>query len=305
MSKPKIVLSRCFLEPVRYNGQVVNDDFVNKLKNFVDILDFCPEVGIGLGIPRDYLIIVKDKNSKKLLQPKTGLDFTDRMLEYVKRTVNSLSDIDGAILKAKSPSCGVSSSIIYEKNLVIGKGNGFFAEELKNKFPYLPIEDEGRLRNLEIRHHFLTKIFAFSELRQLISNPEPKKLVQFHTNYKFLLLTYNQKIMRELGKIVADGNIKFEEKIVMYRDKFYSAFEKRPSIKRHVNTLNHLYGFFSRRLTEKEKRHLLNLIKKFERGRLSLKVIKELLKSLAYRFENDYILFQKYIEPYPEDLEDA
>ncbi|MCM8819107.1 MAG: DUF523 and DUF1722 domain-containing protein, partial [Candidatus Omnitrophica bacterium] len=237
MQKPKILLSRCFLKPVRYNGQIINDDFVNKLKNFVDILDLCPEVDIGLGVPREHIIIVKENNKKRLIQPKTGLDITDRMVEYAKKTVNSLYGIDGAILKAKSPSCGVSSSIIYVGKLASGKGNGIFAEELKNKFPYLPIEDEGRLRNPEIRHHFLTKTFAFSELRELISNPESKKLIQFHTHYKFLLLTYNQKIMRELGKIVADGNIKFEEKIKIYKDKFYNAFLRRPSIKRHLNTL--------------------------------------------------------------------
>ncbi|MCM8766785.1 MAG: DUF523 and DUF1722 domain-containing protein [Candidatus Omnitrophica bacterium] len=305
MVRPKILLSRCFLKPVRYNGQIVNDDFVNKLKNFVDILDLCPEVDIGLGIPREHIIIVKENNKKRLIQPKTGFDLTEKMLEYTKKIINSLFDIDGAILKAKSPCCGVSSSIIYEGKLVFRKGNGFFAEGLKNKFPYLPIEDEGRLRNPEIRNHFLTRIFAFSELRELISNTEPKRLIQFHTYYKFLLLTYNQKIMRELGKIVADGNIKFEEKIKIYKDKFYNAFLRRPSIKRHLNTLYHLYGFFSKKLTEKERKHLLNLIKKFGEGRVSLKVITELIKSLAYRFENEYVLFQKYIEPYPEELENA
>lgn len=167
-------------------------------------------------MPRPSIIIVEDENIKRLIQPKTGLDLTEKMIEYAKNVLNSLSDIDGFLLKARSPSCGVYSAKIYKDGKVVGKGDGFFARELKRRFPYLPIEDEGRLKNKEIRHHFLVRVFAFSELRELLSNQKPGKLVEFHTRYKFLLMTYNKKILWELGNLVTDGDIRFEEKITRY-----------------------------------------------------------------------------------------
>jgi len=302
MSKPKIVLSRCFISPVRYNGGIVNDDFIEKLKSYVDYIDYCPEVDIGLGIPRARIIITLDGNQKKLFQPETGRDLTYIMIYYSNKVLNELKDIDGFILKSKSPSCGVASAKLYKNNAIIGKTDGFFADAIKKFFPYLAVEDEGRLKDEEIRKHFLIRIFAFSEFRALNSNPSLKGLVEFHSKYKYLLMTYNQKSLKELGKIVADGKMSLEDKLFQYKNLFYQAFIRKPSIKRHVNTLLHLIGHFSKKLTLKEKRHLINLIEKYSKGLVEIRVILELLKSLSFRFENDYILIQKYLDPYPEEL---
>ncbi len=302
MVKPKILLSRCFCDAVRYNGGIVNDDYIEKIKPFVDYITVCPEVEIGLGVPRKKIIVVEDKNSKKLIQPETGLDLTKQMAEFTEKKIASLRDIDGFVFKAKSPSCGVGSTKLYRNGSVIGKTYGFFSDAIKRAFPNLPLEDEGRLRDERIRRHFFTKIFTFAEFRDLCENPTPKAFVNFHTKYKFLLMTYSQKHLKELGKIVADGKIPFEEKILKYKVIFYDAFLKKPSEKRHVNTLMHLLGYFSEKLNQREKRHILDLIEKFKNGQLQLNVITELLKSFSYRFENEYIMIQKYLNPYPDEL---
>lgn len=301
--KPRIILSRCFSQPVRYNGGIVHDEFINKIKNYVDFIDVCPEVEIGLGIPRKKLIIIEDNNSKKLFQPETHWELTEIMIQYAQKNINSIKDVDGFVLKAKSPSCGVGSTKLYKNNAVVGKTFGFFAEEIKKTFPYLPLEDEGRLKDEEIRKHFLIRIFAFAELREFLKNAEPKNLVQFHSRYKYLLMTYSQKSLKELGQLVSDGKIPFKEKIYMYKNKFYESFFRKPSTKRHVNTLMHLMGYVSKKINHKEKEHLINLINTYSKNKIQLKVIIELLKSLAYRFNNEYILIQKYLEPYPEDLD--
>ncbi len=301
--RPKILLSRCYSEPIRYNGGIVNDDFINKLKQYIDFINVCPEVEIGLGVPRKRLIVVKTENSKRFFQLETGKDFTERIIKFAEKTLTSLPEIDGFILKAKSPSCGVGSTKLYRNGFIVGKTYGFFAEQIRKKFPYLPLEDEGRLKDEEIRKHFLVRIFAFSEVRELFEKIEPKSLVQFHTKYKYLLMTYSQKALKELGQIVADGNLSIKEKIHRYKIKFYEAFDRKPSIKRHVNTLTHLTGYISSKLNTKEREHLINLINNYSMGKIHLKVIIELLKNLAYRFDNEYILIQKYLEPYPEDLD--
>lgn len=301
--RPKILLSRCYSEAVRYNGGIVNDDFINKLKNYIDYINLCPEVEIGLGVPRQRLIVVESDNRKRLFQPETGTDFTDKIIEFAERSLNSLPQLDGFILKAKSPSCGVGSTKLYKNGSIVGKTYGFFAEEIKKKFPFLPLEDEGRLRDEGLRKNFLIKIFSFSELRNLLENPEPRNLVLHHSKYKYLLMTYSQKTLKELGQLVADGSMPFKEKIIMYSKKFYEAFSKKPSMKRHANTLMHIMGHITKKISSKERSHLIGLINKYIDGKIQLKVIIELLKSLAFRFESEYILIQKYLEPYPEDLD--
>ncbi|MCS7179985.1 MAG: DUF523 and DUF1722 domain-containing protein [bacterium] len=302
MVRPKIVLSRCFSEAVRYNGEIVNDDFVNKLKRYVEYINLCPELDIGLGVPRKRVIIVNDNGFKRLIQPEANIDLTEKILIYSEKVINSLKDIDGFLLKAKSPSCGVGSSKIYKDEKFVGKTYGFFAEKVREKFYYLPIEDEGRLKNQEIRQHFLVRIFAFADLRELIKNCEPKKLVDFHTKYKYLLMTYSPKYLKYLGNIVADGKINIKEKIKIYKEGFYKAFLKRPLPNRHVNTLLHIFGYISDKLNTKEKKHFLSLIENYGKKKIQIEVIIELLKSLSYRFENEYLLYQKYLEPYPKEL---
>lgn len=302
MVKPRIVLSRCFLSPVRYDGGVVKDEFVDRLKEFVEFIDLCPETDIGLGIPRQRIIIVKNDESKRLIQLDTGKDLTETMKNYIDKTLKNLSEIDGFLLKSKSPSCGVGSTKLYFKDSVIGKTDGFFAEGLKNYFKELPVEDEARLKDKDIRFHFLTRIFAFAELRQLCKNPAPASLVSFHSRYKYLLMTYNQKALRELGKIVADGTPDVNKRIEKYREIFYEAFKRKPSKQRHINTLMHIFGHISDKLNKKEKRHILDLIEKYRNNMVELKVLIEIIRNLSYHFRNSYLLNQRYLNPFPDEL---
>jgi uncharacterized protein YbgA (DUF1722 family)/uncharacterized protein YbbK (DUF523 family) len=303
MDKPKIVLSRCFLEPVRYDGGIIVDEFVDRLKKYVEVVDICPEVGMGLGIPRDRLIIVLNGEEKKLIQPDRGKDLTESILGFSKETIERLPQVDGFLLKAKSPSCGVGSTKLYRGDRVVGRTYGFFAHEVNTSFPYLPVEDEKRLKDPDIRAHFLTRIFAYAELRSLLEKDGPEALIDFHTRYRYLLFTYNQSMLRRLERLVARTDIFLEEKIRLYRDMFYRSFLRRPASKRHLNTILHIVGQFSSRLNKREKSHLYTLIDKFEKDRIPLKPILEFIKSLAYRFGEEYVLIQKYIEPYPEELD--
>lgn len=302
MLKPRIVLSRCFLEPVRYNGELIKDEFVERLKPYIDYIDLCPEVDMGLGVPRQRLILIEEDEEIRLIQPEAGKDFTERIRRYSYSVIKKIDGVDGFLLKSKSPSCGVASTKLYKKGVITGKTNGLFAGMLKQAFPYTPLEDEGRLKDREIREHFLIRLFAFSKIRGLIHRRSTKELIEFHTRYKYLLMTYNQKILRELGRIVADSKTKIDDKIFQYKTLFYQAFYKKPSKKRHVNTLLHIIGHFSKFMSKKEKGHLFGLIDKFSKGLVDLDVLQEVLKSLSYRFDNEYILLQKYLTPYPEEL---
>lgn len=307
-SRPIIVLSACLnSEPVRYNGEILHNDFVEKLRRFVDFITVCPELSIGLGVPRDPIRLYSGENGYKIIQPKTNLDFTGKMEEFSRSFLARLKDVDGFILKGKSPSCGVSGTKIYRdvstKN-IIKKGSGFFAMMVKEKFPYKPVEDELRLTNEEIRHHFLTRIFSFSEMRNLEKNISSiRDLIDFHTRYKYLLLLYNQAKLIKLGRIVAGyKKTDLQKTVSIYAGIFYSAFDRKPGLKRHINVIQHIFGYFSERLNLSEKRHFLSLIKKYQEQRIPLSTLTELLKNLAFRFDVKYLIFQRYLNPYPDLL---
>lgn len=306
--KPVIVMSACLDgDRVRYNGEILHNELVEKLKNFVDIMKVCPEIGIGLGVPRDPIKIYQTEAGYRIYQTKTGLDFTEKMKDFSSRFLDGLKDVDGFILKGKSPSCGTSGTKIYrDKNAkdILRMGMGLFAQYVKEKFPLKPAEDELRLKNDEIRHHFLTKVFAFAQMRNLEKNPQSiSQLIEFHTKCKYLLMLYNQSKMIQLGKIVAGykkGNI---ERIVSdYAVIFYTAFERKPGIKKQINVIQHIYGYFSHRLNPAEKRHFLSLLKKYQSKKIPLITLLELLKSFAFRFDVKYLMAQRYFSPYPDQL---
>lgn len=300
--KPKIVFSRCFVEPVRYNAELISDELISGLMGYFETIYLCPEVEMGMGVPRQRIILVKGGEGKIYLQPDTDTDLTERVKEYAVEKLRSLTDVDGFILKAKSPSCGVGSCKLYKNGVVIGKTDGLFAEAVKGSFPHLPIEDEGRLRDIEIKRHFLIRVYAFADFRTLLNHPTPKGLVDFHTRHKYLLMTYNQARLKRLGQIVADSTTPFGQRLIEYKTNFYEALSKRPASKRHINTLQHIIGYFSDRLNQKEKGHLFALLDKFRTGHVKLMVLIELIRNLAYRFELDYLTKQSYLSPFPDEL---
>lgn len=302
MIKPKIILSKCFSYPVRYNGGIVLDDFVTKLKNFIEYELVCPEMEIGLGVPRQRLIIQQIDGEKQLFQPETKKYFTRQITNWAEGFLKSIDVVDGFLLKSKSPSCGITSANLYVEDKIAGRTDGFFAKAVKERCPFLPAEHEGRLKNPELRDHFLIRIFAFAEFRQLKKEYKAHALVRFHTRYKYLLMTYNQQGLRELGRIVADNNLPLKEKITKYETIFYRAFGKKASRARHYNTILHIFGYFKNRLNHREKSHFQNLLKEYLSKNVELRTIVEILRNFAFRFDNNYVLGQRYINPYPKEL---
>ncbi|MGC9143472.1 YbgA family protein [Hydrogenobaculum sp.] len=302
--KPNILVSSCFFEACRYNGAFISDDFVKSLSNFVNVIKVCPEVAIGLGVPRDPILIQKKGDNLRLIQPSTGIDVSQKMIEFSKNFVKDL-DIDGAILKSKSPSCGVySAKYFHENGQSLGKGPGFFAKELLEAFPDYPIEEEKRLLDEDIRYDFLTKIFAISDLKNTFKNMKDySELIDFHTRYKFTLMYYNQNIMRFLGKLVASSrNEDFDVVKDTYKKHFLKALNSKKRKISHINVLEHIFGYFSRKISSAERRHFMEVLKLFKEDKVDLFVPLYMLKAFAIRFDEEYILKQAYLEPFPKEL---
>ncbi|NIT36408.1 MAG: DUF1722 domain-containing protein, partial [candidate division Zixibacteria bacterium] len=253
-AKPVVVVSRCLeFDAVRYDGSRIRDDFVRALKPHVTFIPVCPEVEIGLGVPREPVRIVEARGRRRLVQPATGLDVTEKMQRFAAAFLDGLDAVDGFILKSRSPTSGIKDVKVYPgtaKTAPSGKGAGFFGGAVLARFGHLAVDDEGRLKNLRLREHFLTKLFALAAFRETKGSGAPKDLVQFHAENKLLLMAYNQTRMRALGRVVADaGRSPAADVLAAYEEALCAALARPPRYTANVNVLMHGLGHFSKRLS--------------------------------------------------------
>ena len=305
--KPRIVISKCIgFDPCRYNGEIVQDKFVARLVPHVEFVCVCPEVEIGLGTPRAPVRIVSSGDSFKLIQPSSGLDVSGKMREFSRGFLDGLEEVDGFILKNRSPSCGFTDVKVYsgpEKGASIGKTAGFFGGAVLEKFGDRAIEDEGRLKNLSIREHFLTRIFAFARFRRFRESASMHNLVRFHAANKLLLMAYSQTKLRELGRIVANADRKRMGAVLdLYGKCFREALNKSPRHASPINVLMHTLGYFKKKLSAREKRHFLGVLEAYRHGRTPLSSAVSILRSWVMRFESEYLSEQTFFNPFPEEL---
>ncbi len=306
-ARPRIVSSKCIeFEPCRYNGLIIRSSIVENLKKCAEFYPVCPEVEIGLGIPRDPVRVVEAEGKMELFQPATEKIFTKKMQDFSESFLNSLYDVDGFILKNRSPSCGVKNIKVYYgfKNPGSRRGGvGLFARKVLDKFSDLPVEDEGRLRNLAIRENFLTRLFTLAEFREITEKGDFNDLVEFQSRNKLLLLSYSQEYLRKMGRVLSDRHSKSLLDLKRdYGNFLRKALSSNPKITSNVNVLLHAMGYFSKGLSSHEKSFFLDSLQKYREGRIPLLVNLNILKSWIIRFGEDYLEKQTFFEPYPEDL---
>ena len=305
--KPKVVISKCIeFDHCRWNGNIIKSNLIKILKNYVEFIPVCAEVEIGLGVPRDPIKIVKS-DSLKLIQPKTMREYSKSMEEFSENFLNSISGIDGFIMKFKSPSCGLYETKYYfdenRGSAVIEKGAGLFGKAVLDKFPDIAIETEGRLTNFRIREHWLTKLFVLRYFRAIKDSYTISNLVEFHSRNKYLLMAYNQSLMREMGRIVANHLQKdFKSVIPEYEKLLLLSLIEPPSYNSHINVLMHALGYFKKSLSNQEKTFFLDELEKYRAGWIPLFVMNELLKAWIVRNNESYLNQQTYFNPYPHEL---
>ncbi|MDD1764040.1 MAG: DUF523 and DUF1722 domain-containing protein [Methanobacteriaceae archaeon] len=305
--RPRLVVSKCLgFASCRYDGSMIKSSIVNRLKNYADFYPICPEVEVGLPIPRDPIRLVENGKDIDLLQPSTGLNITKKMSEFADDFLGSLPMVDGFILKNKSPSCGIKAVRVYPhggNSRPRTDGVGAFAREVFHRFYQLPVEDEGRLRNFLIRESFLTRIFTLAEYRNLLKSRDFNDLRDFHTNYKLLLMAHNQVLSREMGRIIAYGKDKSLNELKMeYGSYLLKSISEPASAPSNVNVLQHALGYFSKKLSHDEKKFFLDSVQQYREGKIPLLLCQNLIKSWIIRFDVDYLRQQTFFDPYPQEL---
>ena len=306
-AKPKILLSKCLTNAVcRYDGQKCTEQFIESLSEFADFISVCPEKEMGMEVPRKPLRLVRDKDAVRLMQLSTGFDYTDKMQSFTEDFLLPDIDIDGAIFKSKSPSCGISGVRVYKdilKGASIAKDKGLFASFVIKKYNAYPIEDEGRLKNFRIREKFLTVVFTYSEFKSIKKRNDMDDLLDFHSKNKLLFMAYNQTKQKELDKIIA----KYDKNNITlllseYETTLLQLLDKMPRYTSNAKVMMYTFGYFSKYITTDEKEYILNLIEEYNQGEVPLSVPLSVLKYNAIRFNNNYLLNQTFLEPYPKKL---
>lgn len=169
----RIAISSCLLgQPVRYDGgHKYNDVIVESLGRLFDFVPFCPEVAIGMGVPRPPIQLVQSGNAVRALGVNNArLDVTDALAAYAERVVPELENVSGYILKERSPSCGMAGvSVCAESGTPLLQGAGIYAATLMRLLPDLPFEEEGRLMDAALREDFIERVFAYHRRRSATS----------------------------------------------------------------------------------------------------------------------------------------
>jgi uncharacterized protein YbgA (DUF1722 family)/uncharacterized protein YbbK (DUF523 family) len=305
----RVGVSACLLgEEVRFDGGHKRDDFLTRvLGPFVEWVPVCPEVEIGLGVPRDTLRLVGEERAPRLVMPRTGEDLTERMQRYAATRIRELEalQLDGYVLKRASPSCGLFRVRVYHPNgMPRGAARGVFAEELATRLPMLPIEEEGRLGDPSLRENFIERVFAAARWRAFVAaRPRARDLVAFHAAEKFAILAHSPAGYAELGRLVATaGRTLTREKLDAYGRLMMQARAARATRARHANVLQHLAGFFKRRLEGDQRAELAEVIADYRAGVVPLVVPLTLVRHHVRHHGIGYLAEQTYLNPHPKEL---
>ena len=343
MTRLKIGISSCLLgDQVRFDGGHKRDTFLTEvLAPYVEWVRVCPEVEIGLGIPRETLRLVNVGGDARMITTRTGIDHTDTMRAYARRRTAELASagLRGYVLKKDSPSCGMERVKVYDGSAPTRTGVGTYAEILKETFPALPIEEEGRLADAVLRENFIERVFAYDRLRALFDAAWTQQaLIAFHTAHKLALLAHSTTAYQALGRLVAGlpggfappdpparslartsgpaplawltrcrsfaggtapSRVELQRQ---YESSFMSALARPSTTKRHTNVLQHMAGHLKDKIDDRSKQELVSCIDEYRRGLVPLVVPLTLLRHHVRAHDIDYLAGQTYLEPHPREL---
>ena len=311
MSKPKLGISACLLgDEVRYDGGHKRDRFITgTLSKYFSLLGVCPEIAIGLGVPREPIHLVGRPDHIRVIGTrKKDLDVTEKLHAYGRKMAAELDGICGYIFKKGSPSCGLERVKLYpskrEGGMPSADGVGQYAQAFMDAAPLIPVEEEGRLNDPVLRENFIERVFVYWRWRVLLQQGlTAKRLLEFHTRHKFMVLSHSRVDYERLGRMLADLN---KRKIGQIADSYIAqlmrALKKKATRRNHTNVLQHIQGYLKKRLDKQDKAELVSIIERYRLGQVPLVVPLTLFNHHFRRYPDAYISGQYYLNPHPPEL---
>jgi uncharacterized protein YbgA (DUF1722 family)/uncharacterized protein YbbK (DUF523 family) len=308
--KIRLGISTCLLgENVRYDGGHKLDRFLtDTLGQYVEYVPVCPEVECGLGVPRESMHLEGNPESPRLITSRTKQDMTERMVSWAEKRVVELEkeEVCGFIFKSDSPSSGMERVKVYnEKGMSVKKGIGMFARIFMKHFPLLPVEDEGRLHDSELRENFIERIFALKRWREVLTKKESRgNVVDFHTKHKLLILSHSPRHYRMMGIFVARAkDFPLKELYWQYQTLLMESLKLKATPKKNANVLQHMMGYFKEQLSSDEKQELLEVIDHYRKEYIPFIVPMTLINHYVRKYDQPYLKQQDYLNPHPLELQ--
>uniref|UniRef100_UPI002FD403D5 YbgA family protein n=1 Tax=Aliidiomarina halalkaliphila TaxID=2593535 RepID=UPI002FD403D5 len=299
-------ISACLLgQKVRYDGGHKASSFCQQdLGKHVEYLPLCPEVGIGMSVPRPTIRLVGDSDAPQAVVQKTGENVTEQLAAFARVRESQLVKLSGYILCAKSPSCGMERVRVYdeESNANRKEGMGIFAAELRRMFPAMPMEEDGRLNDPLLRENFVLRLYVYHDWKSLPKPVSKRDLYEFHARHKLLLLAHDQPTYRRLGRELGEVSALSDEFATRYIETLMGALSAPASRRDHTNVLQHIQGYFSDQLNDVQRQELTDLILRYRHGEEPLAAPLTLMNSYLRQYPDAYLQTQSYFQPYPNDL---
>ncbi|WP_020209627.1 YbgA family protein [Gilvimarinus chinensis] len=309
LEKIPVGVSQCLLgETVRYDGGHKRSRYLtDQLNQYFDYHPVCPEVAIGLGIPRKPIrLVATDTGTRVQQNDDPSVDHTDALADYGEKMATELSHLCGYIFMQNSPSCGVFDMKRYGDNGYPKDkhGRGLYAQKLMEKLPLLPVEEAGRLNDAGLRENFITRVYAYFDWRtQVESAPTAKKLINFYSRYKYQVMAHHPPSYKAIGRLLADLKSRsIAESCDDFIQEFMYALSFQATRKGNTNALMHLRGYLKNQLDAAEKAELSDLIENYRLGYVPLVVPMTLLKHHLLKVDDAYLQSQSFWSPHPEKL---
>jgi uncharacterized protein YbgA (DUF1722 family)/uncharacterized protein YbbK (DUF523 family) len=306
----KVLVSACLLgDKVRFDGGHKRDLFlIETLGPFVEWVRVCPEADCGLPVPREAMRLAGDPKHPRLVTNKTGIDHTERMERWAKARLDELSRLDlcGYICKKDSPSSGMERVKVYGggDGIPTRTGAGVFTRMFMERFPRIPVEEEGRLTDPVLREMFIERVFCLRRFRDLLARPPSRgALVDFHTDHKLLLLSHDRGHYEEMGRLVAGAkSVPIETLYRNYGEIFMASLAHKATPKKCADVLMHMIGHFKNMLSSDEKKELLYIIDQYRRRLVPLVVPITLVRHYVRKYGVAYLARQVFLNPHPVEL---
>lgn len=307
----KIGISACLIgEKVRFDASNKPSSFcINDLGQHVSYQAFCPEVAIGLPIPRKTIRQIKDGDLIKVARPDGSGEVGDALRAYGKKVASMTKHLSGYIFCAKSPSCGMERVKVYDVNgnPQVAGGIGVFAEEIMKANPLLPCEENGRLNDAILRENFVARVYAYRDWQALVEQHQARgltkgALMEFHSRYKYTVMSHDLVAYKKLGQLLASADIDVDTMAHDYIHGLMAALKVKATRKKHANTLAHIQGYFSQHLSKIQRAELTSQIDAYRKGLMPLMVPITLVNHYLLEFPKAYLAKQAYLNPYPEQL---
>lgn len=305
--KLEIGISACVAgQNVRFDSGHKRSMFcMEQLAEFANFRPICPEVGVGLPIPRPTIRQIRTGDVITVSRPDGSGDVTEALKNFGKATIENNRDLAGFIFCAKSPTCGMERVKVYHHH---GKGSesngvGVFAEQVMTGNPSLPVEENGRLNDPVLRENFITRVFTYHKWLKLQKKGLSKHdIIVFHSAHKYLLMSHHVESYRTLGQFLAHSSLPLEQLADEYIARLMSALKNRATRATHTNTLQHIQGYFKKQLSKERTKELTDEITAYREGLIPLLVPLTLINHYLREYPNDYLSLQVYLNPHPKEL---